>query len=283
MAKIEVRCPICSKKGKMEVSEDLIKQTTRGLIAINVTENLVCEHSFIAYVDKNLAVRDYFIPDFQITLPEASQVETEQEEAVSTAELLNLESIRMNLPDVMLIYIIRAILLKEQVVIISDHSFLFNHIINFFKYITQNSFENDIFICSIVDYMKNKKQYEEAIVLGRNEVLKDIKKVIDPKKLKVVRNIVEKFLAETDLMSSLIILKNEIQKAYDLAKKTVDFINQIEEKEEFNSKLIINHLKEVYDSKISMNYLDFLLEIVEDYFGVIVPKGSDGSKFLGRI
>jgi hypothetical protein len=75
MAKVEIRCPSCAKIGKIEIKESILSQSIRGITAVNIPENLICEHSFIAYIDKNLAVRDCFIADFQIEIP---QLENDQ-------------------------------------------------------------------------------------------------------------------------------------------------------------------------------------------------------------
>ena len=69
MAKAEIRCPTCDNVGKLEIAEDSIKNVSRGLLAVNVAPHIICEHSFIVYIDKNLQVRDYFVADFHIELP----------------------------------------------------------------------------------------------------------------------------------------------------------------------------------------------------------------------
>ena len=72
MAKVEIRCPICSKWEKIEIADDATEKISKGLIAINIAAGMVCEHSFIAYVDKNLTVRDCLVADFKIELPEST-------------------------------------------------------------------------------------------------------------------------------------------------------------------------------------------------------------------
>ncbi|GAH18324.1 unnamed protein product, partial [marine sediment metagenome] len=64
-----------SKIGKLEVEENIIKQSKRGIAAINVSEDFLCKHSFIAYIDKGFNVRDCFITDFKVELP---RIELEQ-------------------------------------------------------------------------------------------------------------------------------------------------------------------------------------------------------------
>lgn len=66
---IEVHCPSCKKVGHILVDEDTIKNSAGGVCAVKVSEELVCKHSFIVYVDRNFTVRDYFICDFVIELP----------------------------------------------------------------------------------------------------------------------------------------------------------------------------------------------------------------------
>jgi hypothetical protein len=96
----------------------------------------------------------------------------------------------------------------------------------------------------------------------------------------VERTIVEKFLAESDERSSLIVLKNEIQKSYSLAEKVIEFINNYKGKE-IQSKKIIDYLAKEENVNIKIPYLRYLLDIVEHYFKMDVPISSDISNFLG--
>ena len=72
MAKIEVRCPVCSNWDNIEISDDATKNVAKGLLAVHLAAGMICEHGFIAYVDKNLIVRDCLIADFNIEAPEVS-------------------------------------------------------------------------------------------------------------------------------------------------------------------------------------------------------------------
>ena len=75
MVKVKINCPVCSKYGIIEVEENIIINSKRGVAAVNVSSDLVCEHSFIAYIDKNFNVRDSFISDFTVDLPEMDTVQ----------------------------------------------------------------------------------------------------------------------------------------------------------------------------------------------------------------
>ncbi|MHA1294610.1 MAG: hypothetical protein ACTSQJ_18370, partial [Promethearchaeota archaeon] len=233
MVKLKIHCPSCNKKGIIEVSEDLVKNIERGLIAVNVAENIVCEHSFIAYVDKNLVVRDYFIADFQIELPEVTTSPKNDIKKVPTAEIINIELIRIVLPASLIANIIASIFLKKKIVLISYQTSLYNHYLNFFKYLNEGAFDVDFTIISEDEYKRNKKkfnEYKNLIIFKGNNIIKNVGIPLDSKKLKVEKRIVKKFFDESVLPSSLIILKNEIQKAYLLSQSIVDFLEKIKDK-----------------------------------------------------
>jgi len=139
MAKIEVRCPICSKWDNIEISDDATKNVSKGLLAINIAPGMICEHSFIAYVDKNLIVRDCLVADFKIELPESEVIEDTEENITPETDTIKFDLIKLNIPDMLMTYIFKTIFVGEKTLILSDHEFLYNHLMNFFKYIMQNS------------------------------------------------------------------------------------------------------------------------------------------------
>lgn len=65
---VHICCPICSKTNEIQISKKELGKASRGLLSISLPKNVVCNHSFIVYVDRNFKVRDYFIPDFEINL-----------------------------------------------------------------------------------------------------------------------------------------------------------------------------------------------------------------------
>ena len=99
------------------------------------------------------------------------------------------------------------------------------------------------------------------MVLKGNEILKNANKLLNDKKLGVEKHIVSKFLTEQELGYSYILLKNEIQKANILEASA--------------------NLEQKYLIKISPMYLNFLNEIVKNYYGMTVPSASQS--FLGSL
>ena len=281
MTKIQVTCPSCQKKGLIDVSEEILKNITRGLLAVNVPD-IICEHTFIVYVDKNLAIRDYFMADFKIELPQISVPEGITEKKIPSKEVVNLDLIKLNVPAILLTYVLKCIFSKKEAIIIMESSFLNEHVLNFFKFITQDSFEIKIKLLSKEEYKNNKKNYKDYIVFEGNEIINDSDKIIDIKKLKVEKHLVQVFLAESDLSYSYIVFKNEIHKAYNLAKSILERVNQ-ENQKKINFKYIVDLIVEKFNIKLEKMYLDFIVEILKNYFGLEITEASDVGDFLGFI
>jgi hypothetical protein len=281
MAQIEVRCPLCKRKGMIEVEENALKSISRGLLAVNIEINTICPHSFITYIDRNLKIRDYFIADFQVELPEMALVEKVDEDKSIFEELINLDLIKLNLPATLIANILKSIFYRKSVIIISEDQFINTHIFNFLKYITQNSFKIDINLISMDEYQSNRKNYRKSIVLDGVNIINNVDKILDPKKMKVEKNIVQKFMLESNLSLSLILLKNEVQKIYKLSQEMVQIIKNREEGTKINTLKISKQLETQYNIKISSEYLDFLTNVVKNYFEIDVP--SISASFLNSI
>ena len=277
MNPIEITCPLCGKKGKIDISKDLIKNTARGLLSVNIANNIICSHSFIAYIDKNLNVRDYFYADFSISLPEISLIDKIEEKIGPSKDIFDIGVIKLNISAFILSCIIKSIFLKQKIVLISNEQFLNEHLKKFFQYITQNSFEVDLSFITRDEYNNNKKYYKDALVFDYNNILRDKNKLINPKKLIIEKKIIEQFINETQLESSYIVLKNEILKVYTLSKLIIEQIEK--ERERGNSPNILtiqNELENTYKTKIDGIYLNFLIETIINYFEVSVPSVISG-------
>jgi len=282
MTKIEIRCPSCDLRGEIEVSEDALKGVTRGLLAVNIPDSTICEHTFIAYIDRNLAVRDYFMADFKIELPDIPIGEDIKQKIISSKDVTNLDLIKLNLSGLLLANITKSIFAKQKILVIYDHEFLYEHIHDFFEYITQDAFEVNIEIMSKETYKNKKKEFKDHMVFEGNNILNNVDKKIDPKKLKVEKQLINTFIAETDLSYSYIILKNEIHKAYKLSKSILDYKKE-QDIESLNLKTVVDFITDEYEIKLHKTYLHFIIDIINDYFGVEVTGVADVADFLGFI
>ncbi len=280
MAKVEIHCPICSKWDNIEIADDAAKNVTKGLLAINITAGMICEHSFIAYVDKNLIVRDTFIADFKVETNESSTTQEVEELTIPDTESIKFDLIKLNIPEVLMAYVFKATFLGEKIIIISEEEFLYNHVINFFTHIMRDFFNIEIITISNDDFKGNKKDYEDYIVFRNREIIQDKNKIINPKKLEIEKTIAKKFNSEFELVPALIILRNEIQKVYEFSKTIAELIKNRENKP-LTSKMLIDHIEEKYREAIQMPFLRLLIDIVKNYFKVEVPKIDGVTDFLG--
>jgi len=268
LAIISITCPSCKKNGKIEISDEAIKNVSRGLLAVNVASGIICDHSFITYVDKNLSIRDYFIADFQIEIPDIAPTEDTEAKEIISKDTLNLDAIKLNLSANLITHVLKSIFYNKKIAIISDLSFLNDHILTFFTQLIDGSFDAYISVISENEYKSNKKDYKEFIVLDGKSVVRDDKKVINPKKLKVEKQMVSNFFMEFDPTTSYFGLKNEIRKTFRLSQSIVDFASKFKKDLTIDSELIIDHIEKEFNIKIDKSYLEFLLEIVKINFGV---------------
>lgn len=262
--KIEVRCPACSKRGTLEISEEDVKKTAKGLFAVNIDKTF-CSHSFIAYVDKNLSIRDCYIADFQIELLEGlpdKKVETVPTEI----EEFDIALVKINLFPTLLVNTIRAIATCKKIVILFRESFINKHIKNFLKYITANSFKNEIAIISVEDYKKEKKLYKEHIVLQANQIIKDGTNIINPKKMGIERAIVQNFFDTNNLKTSVFLLKNELLKLHEYSRDLIDLLDNYKGSKKLGKKELIKQLNKRWNINLTGEYLDLLLNILTNYF-----------------
>jgi hypothetical protein len=283
MTKIEVRCPTCSIKGNIEIDELTIKSISRGLLAVNVATSTICPHTFVAYVDRNLNVRDYFIADFQLEVPEAELEVSAKKKEILGLDIIDLDLIKINLSPALLIYCLRGIFLKRKIAIIIDQKYLYQQISNFFSYITQNSFNTTINLITKEDYNNFKEKFIPFLVIEGKELINNPENIPNSKKLFMEPKIIDQFLSESQSTLSLVLLKNEIKKVYELSKSIAEFTLSYKQKDKLSSKIITKYLIDAHGLKIEKdykNYLNFLLEISDNYFGVKTTDRSNVTDVL---
>jgi len=251
----------------IEVDEKLVSSSPRGITAINVIEDIICRHSFVVYIDNNRVVRDSFICDFKIELP---QVPSDQILEPSKLEHpLDIDLIKINLIPSLLAHILKGLYFGKKIIILVNEEFLYSHLIIFFEYITEDTFEMNLHLIHKKEYEDNKKLYKKDLVLDGKEIINDKDNLIDLKKTIIENVIVQKFFAEYDSEKSLILIKNEFQKAFFLSKAISDYLNS---SKALDVKALTEHLKEkVHAIKITPYYLRFLFDIVENYFKTKIP------------
>jgi len=62
---IDIICPVCKSRKDIKVPETVINQNSQ-LTTISIPKNLICNHHFQAFVDKQFKVRGYQKTDFEL-------------------------------------------------------------------------------------------------------------------------------------------------------------------------------------------------------------------------
>jgi len=289
--KIRIQCPICGKKGQIQVARKVIESSSRGVCAIEVTKNQLCSDSFIAYVDKNFVVRDYFIPDITLEGIEVveKKVPTKEDELVIEEKKISDEDyniVRSILQRKIFAYIIHAILLKKPIHLVYDIQDIYDQIVQVFEEITRNAFEMHITVGNMKEYKSNIKKYKDILVLdiSSETILEGQNKRISQNLLIYEAEIVKKAFKQYDPTTSLIILKNEIQKIYSLVINLKNFLEEEadEGKKKWFKKNVIIELNRRFNIKITARYLNFILDIIQHHFGLnlsdYIIDATDGIK-----
>lgn len=280
LVNITIHCPICNTRGVVSCEKNIIDMNKRGITAINVAENLICEHSFVTYVDKNLNIRDSYACDFNIEIP---KIEVPELENIKAPMNFDLSIIKINLMPSALTNIIRAILMGQKLVFLSDQEFLNEHYNRFLEYTFGDSFNLDLTFLKLKDYKKNKNDYKNHIVLDGRKVIRDNKKVIEHAKLNIELAIVRQFYKEYDGISSIFIFKNEINKIERIIHQIIKYHKSQKEGQEFRIKEAIEYISNIYKTTIQLPYFNFLLDITESYYKFNLNRPTKMADFMGLI
>ena len=66
MKRILIKCPVCSENKHIEIDENCLNKSSKGITTININKGQLCPHNIIIYIDNNLDVRDCFNLDFEL-------------------------------------------------------------------------------------------------------------------------------------------------------------------------------------------------------------------------
>jgi len=86
------------------------------------------------------------------------------------------------------------------------------------------------------------------LILDDLKVLNDKNKILKNKKLEVERNNIYSFFSETANDLSLIKIKNEISKAFNLSKDVATYISNLDEREVLYAKDLTKFLENLYNT-----------------------------------
>lgn len=264
--RILIKCPSCSKTGYIDAQEGLSSMGNRGVTAIHILNNKICSHSFVIYIDKNLKLRDSFLTDFQVELPQMEPKRKIESKKIPDSDVIDVYLIKINMPVHPFIYAIKGCLNNEKMLFLNENDVLRIHLINFFNFIFQDAFEINLMIEKRETYEDNRDNYKDFLIFDNSNIIRDKNKILTKKKIKIETMIIHKFLAEDDTKSSLIILKNEILKVFEISKKLMHLIEKYKGEKQLSRERLFEEFKETSAIKITYSYLEFILDIIRNSF-----------------
>ncbi|MBY9007500.1 MAG: hypothetical protein KGD63_12150 [Candidatus Lokiarchaeota archaeon] len=261
---VKIVCPICKTIETIQIPEIVVKESS-SLTTIQVPRYRVCEHVIIPFIDKNFNVRGYQKVDYVI-------ISDKHNEPRISIDNISLFSIKINIDYLLFVHLLYAIFHRYRVLIlIDDKLYHKKQDLNIFlNYIFNNIFESEISIELKGVFKKKKDDYKEFIIL-------DGKKVRNFKfanyDFSFEESLIKEFYSELEDKKSIINLGNRIREVNILCQKILKIYQQ--EGEGLRRSIIINHIENTHFVRISKNYLNFLIEVIKEYFNVEIVLAKD--------
>ncbi|MBD3254192.1 MAG: hypothetical protein GF383_03825 [Candidatus Lokiarchaeota archaeon] len=246
-------------------------EKAKSLAAVSIPEKTVCEHKFHAFLDKNFEVRGYQRIDFE--LPSDIKENRIKKDIFHEDDLLNIETIKWNLPPDNMIYLLHGIIFERNFLFILPNSKteMIASIKNFIDLIFQNTFKYNLSILSEKDYKKIKKDFKNHDLIGWNEIIRDKDKIYEKKNLEVEAKIVKNFYDNLLKQDAVIELEYEIRKIHSICKNLLELNKEFDPDKPINALSLIQLLNERFSIKIEIQYLEYILEVLKYYFKTVIP------------
>ena len=208
--KVNIICPECKKNKDLFIPLNSIK-VSKTLTTVSVPPGYCCEHHFQIYLDKNFHIRGYQKVDIlldDIKLIDGLDYDPQKESSLNDTQI---KLIKNFFPTIIYEYIFKAILLKKNVIIISEEldDNDKNMLLKFLETIMKGLFTYNVKIIKDKTFELNKLM--ENTLLIQDMKTKGIKNFT--KNLKVINSIVAEFYEQKD-------------KAIPLLKKRMKLIHQ---------------------------------------------------------
>ena len=78
-------------------------------------------------------------------------------------------------------------------------------------------------------------------------------------------------------------IKNELYKLYKFAEALIEFNKDYNEKKQYVISNVFDHFNKLFGIDLEKPYLDFIEQIVENYFQIKLYKSHKATNFLGLI
>ncbi len=275
--KSNIICPKCDTSADFIFSKSIIDSEDFITTAF-FQKGRICTHQFNAYIDIHGDVRGYQLIDFVVPSfdSEESHLRSTSEKIIKSKNI-NLDMIEMSYSRDFFIYIIRIIFFRKKAIILENDNDLITNLTNLLNYLTEDSFNYDIFFYSKEKYNHVRKSYWDHIVIDKDKIINSPSKFLSKRKKKMKKQsrienyLLDKFLALRTYEFALHVLKSEIKTIYSLANTIAHYTIELKSKEKINISRIKILLKAKNKNNEYNPYIDYLIEIARNYFGANLP------------
>ncbi len=263
--KLTITCPICNTSKEIDIPERIIN-FNKDMTTIPIPQHRICEHAFLMClktVDDQIKIGSVKeLGDIHDYPSLRDKLELQEEDIIEIKSYLKSQT---------LIYVLNAHFFKKNILILTRISDDFNTIIlKFFNLLFHNTFSISIAVINRLRFEEDPDLYKDYLII--ENINKD---PINSENLFYEKKIAENFYNNNDDLLSLDNLRHEISFIYGLSQEIYKYATREQHPYPFKRKDLIRKLLDTFLIEINKNFLSFLLDIVENYFGTRIEFTQD--------
>ncbi len=252
---IELACPACNKKGKIDVPLNLLVETDKGTVTIDVPPEAVCPHAFQVILDKNANVRGYQKIDFQ--LGGAKETPAPQTAGFTILETQSTttpvqDMVKILSPEVFLV-LLKGLLFNLPLTLVTADDELITTVKGF--YVEKFPAINSAIYIKNVDFLGTPKGGAIVLDLNFSRVVQDPTQ----SKFAIGQDLLKEISAQTDAISQKIFFNNFVDK---ILRDFKVLQRILQEEYKIKAKVLIKAVEEQVRSKIDKSREQFLMEML---------------------
>ena len=253
---IQVECPSCAKKGKIDVPLNLLVETEKGTITIDVPPDVVCNHAFQVFLDKNANIRGYQKIDFQL-----GPIQTSTPHATTGFTILEMGAVTTSVQDMIqilspeiFVVLLKGLLFNLPLILVSADEELIKNVRTFY----QDRFPaiNTTPFIKNADLLGATKGGTIILDLNFSRIIQDPTK----SKFAIGQELLKEISSQTDPISQKIFFNNFVDKIL----RDFKILQRIlKEEYKIKAKNLFKTLEHEVNSKIDKSREQFLLEMLQ--------------------
>ncbi len=252
---IQVECPSCNQKGKIDVPLNLLVETDKGTVTIDVPPEAVCAHAFQVFLDKNANIRGYQKIDFQ--LGGAKEIPSQQSSSFTVMEAPTSifpvqDMVKILSPEVFLV-LLKGLLFNMPLTLVTADEELVGTVKNFYaeKF---PAIKSTLFIRNS-ELLGTPKGGAIVLDLNFSRVVQDPTQ----SKFAIGLDLLKEISAQTDPISQKIYFNNFVDKIL----RDLRVLQRIlKEEYKIKEKVLVKALEEQIRGKIDKSREQFLMEML---------------------